>query len=207
MIRHNLDVMHIEKNICANILTWLLNPNEKFKHVEVDIKYLRKPKKGKKLRYPNLLPKLRNKYQQLSKQDRKHMCEIFVATRFPDGHASNIAGHVHEDGTLDSSLKSHDFHILLQELLPLALRNLGMPKKMAIAIMHLSNFFKKLCSTSNTVNDFMTLHATIPKVLCELERHMPPSFFVIMSHLPVHLAHEASVAGLVQYRWMYPIER
>ena len=28
-----------------------------------------------------------------------------------------------------------------------------------------------------------------------------------MVHLIVHLAHEAKVGGLVQYRWMYPIER
>ena len=28
-----------------------------------------------------------------------------------------------------------------------------------------------------------------------------------MMHLPIHLAYEAKVAGPVQYRWMYPIER
>ncbi|GJU18477.1 hypothetical protein Tco_1146443 [Tanacetum coccineum] len=35
----------------------------------------------------------------------------------------------------------------------------------------------------------------------------PPSFFDIMEHLPIHLAEEALLAGPVQYRWMYPIER
>ena len=38
-------------------------------------------------------------------------------------------------------------------------------------------------------------------------RIFPPSFFDIMMHLPMHLASEAKIAGLVQYRWMYPIER
>ena len=28
-----------------------------------------------------------------------------------------------------------------------------------------------------------------------------------MIHLVVHLANEARLAGLIQYRWMYPIER
>ena len=28
-----------------------------------------------------------------------------------------------------------------------------------------------------------------------------------MVHLPIHLTSEAKVAGPVQYRWMYPIER
>ena len=35
----------------------------------------------------------------------------------------------------------------------------------------------------------------------------PPSFFDVMMHLPVHLAGEAMIAGSVQYKWMYPIER
>ena len=34
-----------------------------------------------------------------------------------------------------------------------------------------------------------------------------PSFFDIMMHLLVHLPEEAKMAGPVQYRWMYPIER
>ncbi|KAL0378840.1 UNVERIFIED_CONTAM: hypothetical protein Sradi_3189500 [Sesamum radiatum] len=28
-----------------------------------------------------------------------------------------------------------------------------------------------------------------------------------MEHLFVHLSYEANVGGLVQYRWMYPLER
>jgi hypothetical protein len=35
----------------------------------------------------------------------------------------------------------------------------------------------------------------------------PPSAFNIMMHLCVHLAYEARIAGPVQFRWMYPIER
>ena len=43
--------------------------------------------------------------------------------------------------------------------------------------------------------------------LCKLERIFPPSFFDVMVHLPIHLASEAKVTGLVQDQWMYPIER
>uniref|UniRef100_A0A2N9I4P1 DUF4218 domain-containing protein n=1 Tax=Fagus sylvatica TaxID=28930 RepID=A0A2N9I4P1_FAGSY len=45
------------------------------------------------------------------------------------------------------------------------------------------------------------------RALCQLEMIFPPSFFDVMMHLPVHLASEAMIAGPVQYRWMYPIER
>ncbi|KAG6406051.1 hypothetical protein SASPL_133647 [Salvia splendens] len=44
-------------------------------------------------------------------------------------------------------------------------------------------------------------------ILCNLERIFPPSFFDSMEHLTVHLADEASLAGPVQYRWVYPFER
>ncbi|XP_035837675.1 uncharacterized protein LOC110893278 [Helianthus annuus] len=47
----------------------------------------------------------------------------------------------------------------------------------------------------------------IGKILCDLERIFPPSFFDVMVHLSVHLASEAKLGGTVHYRWMYPVER
>jgi hypothetical protein len=44
-------------------------------------------------------------------------------------------------------------------------------------------------------------------LLCKLEKIFPPSFFNPMQHLYIHLPYEAKVAGLVQYRWMFHIER
>ncbi|KAI9117501.1 hypothetical protein K1719_011667 [Acacia pycnantha] len=47
----------------------------------------------------------------------------------------------------------------------------------------------------------------MPITLCKLEMAFPPSLFDSMEHLSVHLAYEAKVGGLQQYRWMYPFER
>ena len=55
--------------------------------------------------------------------------------------------------------------------------------------------------------DMEKLEGEILVIICKLEGIFPPSFFDIMEHLPVHLAHEAKLAGPVQYRWMYPFER
>ena len=44
-------------------------------------------------------------------------------------------------------------------------------------------------------------------ILCKLEKIFPPAFFDVMVHLAVHLPDEALLRGLVQYGWMYPIER
>jgi len=51
------------------------------------------------------------------------------------------------------------------------------------------------------------LEKTIVLTLCKLEKIFPPSFFGIMVNLPIHLVHEAKIAGPGQYHWMYPIER
>jgi hypothetical protein len=51
------------------------------------------------------------------------------------------------------------------------------------------------------------LKGEIPLILCKLEKIFPPAFFDVMVHLCVHLPDEALLRGLVQYGWMYPIER
>ncbi|CAM8935602.1 unnamed protein product [Rhodiola kirilowii] len=37
-----------------------------------------------------------------------------------------------------------------------------------------------------------------------LETIFPPSFFDSMEHLPIHVADETLLGGLLQYKWMYP---
>jgi hypothetical protein len=71
----------------------------------------------------------------------------------------------------------------------------------------LSSFFGELCSKELSVEELDRLDHRIAEILCKLEQVFPPSFFDIMMHLPIHLAYEAKVAGPVQYRWMYTIER
>ncbi|KAI5312747.1 hypothetical protein L3X38_041921 [Prunus dulcis] len=51
------------------------------------------------------------------------------------------------------------------------------------------------------------LRHDIVQVVCKFERIFPPAFFTSMMHVMVHLPEEALLAGPVNYRWMYPIER
>ena len=51
------------------------------------------------------------------------------------------------------------------------------------------------------------LEMDIVVTLCELEKIFPPSFFMVMVHVVMHLAREAKLGGPIHYRWMYPIER
>ena len=74
-------------------------------------------------------------------------------------------------------------------------------------LIELSIFFKELCSNVLNPKDLDDLENKIAITLCKLEKIFSLVFFDIMIHLPIHLVGEAKLAGLVQYRWMYPIER
>jgi hypothetical protein len=208
-LRHNLDVMHIEKNICENVIGTLLNIEGKTKDTitarldlqDMNIKkelHLTKQSDGS-----YLMP---HACYTLSKDEKKKLCEFLRSVRFPDGYASNISRCANaNDGRL-FGLKSHDCHILLQRLLPVVIRNF-VPREVFQALDELGNFFKLLCSKTLKRKDVEDLESDIVIILCKLEKIFPPAFFDVMLHLALHLPREAMLGGPVHYRWMYPIER
>ena len=133
------------------------------------------------------------------------MCVVLNGVKVPGGYSSNIARCVNLDKI--GGLKSHDYHVLMQQLPPIAIRNVGLPKQMADAIIKFCDFFRQLRSKTNKTEDFEKLHTEIGQIQCKLEEKFPPAFFVVMIHLTVHLAQETMVGGCVHYRYMYPIER
>lgn len=142
----------------------------------------------------------------MSMEEKKAFCEFLASIKFLDGYASNISRCVNTRECQITSMKSHDCHILLQRLLPLALRG-SLSNNVTEALIELSHFFKELCSQTLRKYTLKQLESQIVVTLCKLEMIFPPSFFDIMIHLSIHLAQEAILGRLVQYRWMYPIER
>ncbi|KAK4404312.1 hypothetical protein Sango_0799800 [Sesamum angolense] len=57
------------------------------------------------------------------------------------------------------------------------------------------------------VHKLHELENNVAIILCNLEKIFPPAFFNSMEHLIVHLPYEASLGGLVEYRWMCQFER
>ncbi|XP_074294088.1 uncharacterized protein LOC141621619 [Silene latifolia] len=104
------------------------------------------------------------------------------------------------------NLKSHDNHVLMQDILPIALRA-SKSTKIIDLLGDLSSFFKSLCSPTLDYNELNTLQSKIILILCQMEIEFLPTFFTIMVHLLIHLVEEVKLGGPVQYRWMYPIER
>ncbi|WMV40442.1 hypothetical protein MTR67_033827 [Solanum verrucosum] len=69
-------------------------------------------------------------------------------------------------------------------------------------------FFKDLCSSTLKVENLVRMAKNIVVISNKLEKILPPGFFDVMEHLPIHLVHEhkALLGGPVQYRWMHLFE-
>ncbi|XP_019229639.1 PREDICTED: uncharacterized protein LOC109210641 [Nicotiana attenuata] len=141
---------------------------------------------------------------QSSEGEKDLFYEVLQNAKFPDGYASNISHCIHKRKL--SGLKTHDCHVIMQELLPLALRR-SVDKRVSSILIELCTFFCVLCSKELNLEELNLLEEKIPETLSTMEKLFLPGFFTVMIHLVIHLATETKHAGPVHYRWMYPIER
>ncbi|KAL0313342.1 UNVERIFIED_CONTAM: hypothetical protein Sradi_5733500 [Sesamum radiatum] len=125
LIRYNLDVMHIEKNVFDNIFNTVMDIKGKTKdnlNTRKDLKNIcNRPELEVDERRPNAMPKAA---YTLTKEQKKKICEWVRSLRFPDGYASNIARCVDIANLRVHGMKSHDYHVFMQKLIPVAFREL-----------------------------------------------------------------------------------
>jgi hypothetical protein len=170
LIKHNLDVMHIEKNICESILATLLKLDGKCKDGEnamLDMEHLR-------IR-PDLHPVIKDdKYTlpptlyELDKEARESLYEFLYGVKMPDGVSSNIRRCVDVKSRKVSGLKTHDYHLILQKLLPLVVCRILL-EPIVIGLIQLSNFFDALCLKELVEAEWDRLSCSIREVVCRLE--------------------------------------
>jgi hypothetical protein len=139
--------MHIEKNICESLLGTLLDLAGKCKDSEktrLDLQELgirkdqhRFLEKGKYTLPPALYT--------LGETQKKIMRKFMEGVKMPAGYASNIRRCVDVDGCKVAGLKSHDYHVILQKLLPLVVCDI-LPEDVVIPLIQLSRFFNSICS-------------------------------------------------------------
>lgn len=207
LIRHNLDVMHIEKNVFDNIFNTVMDfkATKDTAKSRLDMAEICK-RPGLELFEQNGKT-VKPKAQYVLNKDQKLLVLNWLKNlKLPDGYASNIGNSVNIEEAKMQGLKSHDCHVLLDRLIPIALRDL-LPDRIWGPLTELSEFFRALTSSSLRVDELEKLEKSIVITLCKLEQIFPPAFFDSMEHLPIHLPYEARVGGPVQYRWMYPFER
>jgi hypothetical protein len=81
----------------------------------------------------------------LTKEQKRAICEWAKNLRFSDGYASNLSNSVNLEECKFVGMKSHDCHIFMERLLPIAFRDF-VPEGVWEAITELSNFFRDICA-------------------------------------------------------------
>ena len=98
-----------------------------------------------------------------------------------------------------NGLKSHDYHIIMERLLPVMFRGY-LNDDVWSALAEVSYFYRQLCAKEIAKEMMEKLEKEVPVLLCKLEKIFPLGFFNPMQHLLIHLPYEAKVGGPVQYR-------
>ncbi|KAM6571366.1 hypothetical protein CsatA_015446 [Cannabis sativa] len=188
ILKHNIDVMHVEKNVCDNLLGTILD-NEKSKdttNARHDLK---------KLGVRESLWIYEDERGKLLKPHAPYVLKPDDRIQFLNENFTNVIG-----------LKSHDCHVIMQRLLSVGVRKF-LPNAISTTIFELCNFFRQICSRTINVKDMEVAQQDLILILCKMESIFPLAFFDIMIHLVLHLPEEAILGGPIFMRWMYPFER
>jgi hypothetical protein len=103
-------------------------------------------------------------------------------------------------------MKSHDYHVLMTQILPVAIRGI-MDEHVRQTLFGLCNFFDVNSRKSISVRKLDRLHEEIVVILCELEMYFPPAFFDFMVHLLVHIVEDIVQLGPMLLHSMVSFKR
>jgi hypothetical protein len=208
LLRHNLNVMHIKKNVFEYIFNTVMDVKGKKKDnikARLDLTLFCNCKNMELVCDRSWVAKPIASFM-LEKNTQLLVSKWLKSLCFSNGHASNISRLVNMEECKLYGMKSHDCHVFMQTLILLAFRDL-LPKEIWDTLTKISHFFRDICSSKLHIDHIERLETNIVEIICKLEMIFHPSFFDSMEHLPVYLPYEVKVEGPVQYRWMYPFER
>jgi hypothetical protein len=89
-------------------------------------------------------------------------------------------------------MKSHDHHVMLQQILPIGVYDLLQPRPRT-SIIRLGKTFGKIYAKVINPSKFSDLHTYVVKPLCLLEVWFPLGFIDLMIHLVIHLIDEFKI--------------
>ena len=202
-MRHVLDVMHVEKNIAESVVKFLfgekdfLDSRRDLEHMGMRRELWLCPGQNRQTPLKPTVPYV------FSDAEKKIFLDQVSAIRTPTGYGSALGKHLRKSKFM--GLKSHDFHCLIQQILPVACRTLVQPI-VRTTLIRLGKSLNRICARVVDKSDIPALRLYVTETLCLLEVCFPPAFFDIMEHTLVHLVDELELCGPVGGRWMYPCE-
>lgn len=197
--------MHIEKNISDSLL--------KFLSGDKDTPAVRRDLERRGIRPDLWLKPHQSRPDVLLKYQAPYICtsaewQIFIGRlgelRVPSGYCGQLKKHITEQKL--GSMKSHDHHVMMQQLMGMCMRGL-MQKPVRSIIIRVSDVFRRICVKVWDPAGLDKLKRDVAVLLCDFEIYFPPAFFDVMTHLLIHVVEDLELFGPVSNRWCYPLER
>jgi hypothetical protein len=141
-VRNAIDVIHVTKILCVNMLCHLCV----YGKTKDTIEARRDLKRMKQRDDLHLEKRGRGNYlaptsYTLSKEEKQMMIDCLNSTKVPPGYSSNIYRIINYKYKIFTNLKPHDRHMLMTQLSPVALRGI-LPENVRLAIVKLCAFLK-----------------------------------------------------------------
>ncbi|KAF7116020.1 hypothetical protein RHSIM_RhsimUnG0041600 [Rhododendron simsii] len=196
---HNIDVMHCEKNFSENIVGTMLGIDGKNK----DTDKARKDLDDKGIRKDLWLTQRPNRLYvkpfasfALTLKEREAFFEFLKSVKYPDGYAANISRSVSSTNGRLTGLKSHDYHILIQQILPIGMRGF-VDKEISTTLFELGGFFQDLYSKTLRRSELEKLEERIVLILCKLEKIFLQPSLMFLGTLKQFVSNRARPEGSI----------
>jgi hypothetical protein len=124
----------------------------------------------------------------LKREEKAMLCSFFNELKVPTGYCVNPKRLVNmrELKFNFGCMKAHDCHVIMTQLLLVALRGI-LPDKVHGPVIKLCSFFNTISQKVIDVTKQDQLQQDIADTLCRLEMHFPQTYFDMLVHLLVHL--------------------
>src|SRR3954470_5797661 len=144
--------MHVTKNLCVNLLGFLgvYGKTKNTPEAREDLQNLHEKDSVPPMQYEGPAS------YALTKEEKEIFFECLLSMKIPSGFSSNIKEIINMPEKKFQNLKSHDCHVIMTQLLPVALRGL-LPENVRFAIM-------KLCAFLNAISEKVIDPDIIPRL-------------------------------------------
>ncbi|XP_066161406.1 uncharacterized protein [Oryza sativa Japonica Group] len=129
-VRHCIDLMHVEKNVCESLMGLLLNPGTTKDGLNArrDLEDMGVWSELHPITTESSRVYLPPACYTLSKEEKIDLLTCLSGIKVPSGYSSRISRLVSLQDLKLVGMKSHDCHVLITQLLPVAIRNILPPK-------------------------------------------------------------------------------
>jgi hypothetical protein len=152
-VRSSIDMMHIMKNVFVNLLGFLgvYGKIKDTPEAQEDQQHMKDPNNMHPQNKTDKGHHLSPASYALTKAEKEIFFEVLSSIKVSSGFSSNIKGIINMTEKKFQNLKSHDCHMIMMQLLPVALRGL-LPENVRVPIV-------KLCVFLNAISQKVMMRA------------------------------------------------